>query len=312
MRGIKTFFGPILLIVLFLLGVTGCGSQEREKVVYMIHNANSIFGMLIWQEFERIAEDRGQPVEFLDAQNDVDRQISQLEDAVKKGAKIIVLSAVDEERLVPAVERALDQGVTVIALNRHLRTSKVTGVYPDEYGAGKLQAEYMERNLPMGARIVYLQGTASQLSAQERWDGFKENCLERRRDVRLMDRRDGDYSREAGRRIMAGWLEKYPHIDAVVCGNDEMALGALEALKAAGRSRGCMISGIDATEDALSAIAAGEMVQTVKQDAAHQAASVFQLVDGAQRGAMKPTDITSPFLSITKDNLSEYRTQKNR
>ena len=307
--------GAVLLLLMSALllaaGLAGCGTtQKQEKIAYLTHNDHAVFGSIIKREFDKIAQDHKQPVEYLDAQNDADRQIAQMEEVVGQGVKIIVLQAVDEEKLVPAVEQAVSAGVSVIALNRHVRTSKAIGVYPDEYGAGKLQGNYMERNLPMGARIVYLQGTSAQLSAQERWEGFKEHCLDKRRDVRLLDRQDGNYSREEGQRIMEEWLKKYSQVDAVVCGNDEMALGALAALKRAGRSRGCMISGIDATEAALSAIADGDMVQTVKQDAAHEAASAYQIVDAIQHGNRHPADVLCSFVSITKDNLAEFRKQQ--
>ena len=308
MAGKKNILLAVIALLALVFCAAGCGgNKEKDRVAYLMYNDRAVFNSLIKQEFDRIAGMHNQPVEYMDAEGDAEKQIGQLEEAVKQGIKTIVLVAVDEEKLAPAVEKAVEAGVSVIAVNRHVRTPKVFGVYPDEYGAGKLQAEYMERNLPMGARIVYLQGTASQSSARERWEGFKERCLDRRRDVHLLDRRDGGYSREEGKRIMKEWLEKYPHVDAVVCGNDEMALGALEALKEAGRSRGCMVSGIDATEEALEAIAAGDMVQTVRQDAAHQAAGAYQMLDEIIRGANRQADIVSPFVSITKDNLAEFR-----
>ena len=298
--------GRLLVLALsFALLMGGC-SGSREKVVYLMHDDKAVFGSMIKEKFDRIAKSNNQPVEYKDAENKAELQIAQIEEAVRDGVKIVVISAVDEERLVPAVEKAIDAGVHVIAVNRHLRSKRVLGVFPDEYGAGKLQAEYMERNLPMGARVLYLQGPQTQLSAQERWEGFKERCLERREDIYLVDRKSGSYSREKGHRIMTQWLERYPHIDAVVCGNDEMALGAYAALKEAGRSRGCMVSGIDATEEALASIGANEMVQTVKQDAAHQAASAYQMVDAVQRGAEQQGNIISPFTSITKDNLAQF------
>ncbi|MBQ7516733.1 MAG: sugar ABC transporter substrate-binding protein [Schwartzia sp.] len=297
----------LLLVLLLAIVAAGCGGgQPKEKIVYMTHNGKAVFGSIIQQEFDKIAKKNQHPVEYLDAQGDAARQIEQLEKAVQDGAKCIVLLAVDEEKIVPAAEKAAAAGVRIVAVNRHLRTDKISGVYPDEYGAGKLQAEDMEKNLPAGAHVFYLQGTAVQLSSQKRWEGFRDRCLEKRPDIVLMDSRDGGYSREQGRRITEEWLAAYDQIDAVVCGNDEMALGALAALKEAHRARSCMISGIDATEEALAAIAAGDMRQTIKQDAIRQANGAYQMVSDPNRASERKTILIS-FLPVTKDNLAQFR-----
>ena len=229
-----------LVLLLCMLGaLAGCGGQtKKEKIVYMTHNGKAVFGSFIEKEFDEIAKKNNQPVQYLDAQGDADKQIAQFEEAVKNGAKTIVLLAVDETKIVPAVEKAVASGVNVVAVNRHLRTDKVCGVYSDEYGAGQMQAEYMERNLPTGASVFYLQGNPAQLSSKLRWEGFRDSCLERRPDIQLVDSRPGDYSREKAKSIVEEWAQNYAQIDAVVCANDEMALGALAALKEAHRSRG--------------------------------------------------------------------------
>ncbi len=298
-----------LVLLLCMLGaLAGCGGQaKKEPIVYMTHNGKAVFGSFIEAEFDEIAKKNHQPVQYLDAQGDADKQIAQFEDAVKNGAKTIVLLAVDETKIVPAVEKAVASGVNVVAVNRHLRTDKVCGVYSDEYGAGQMQAEYMERNLPTGASVFYLQGNPAQLSSKLRWEGFRDSCLERRPDIQLVDSRPGDYSREKAKSIVEEWAQNYAQIDAVVCANDEMALGALAALKEAHRSRGCIISGIDATPDALAAIESGEMRQTIKQDAQRQANGAYQIIEALARGEKKQGDIKIPFIPITKENLSQYK-----
>lgn len=298
-----------LVLLLCMLGaLAGCGGQtKKEKIVYMTHNGKAVFGSFIEKEFDEIAKKNNQPVQYLDAQGDADKQIAQFEEAVKNGAKTIVLLAVDETKIVPAVENAVASGVNVVAVNRHLRTDKVCGVYSDEYGAGQMQAEYMERNLPTGASVFYLQGNPVQLSSKLRWEGFRDSCLERRPDIQLVDSRPGDYSREKAKSIVEEWAQNYAQIDAVVCANDEMALGALAALKEAHRSRGCIISGIDATPDALAAIESGEMRQTIKQDAQRQANGAYQIIEALARGEKKQGDIKIPFIPITKENLSQYK-----
>ena len=298
----------MFLCALGVLMLAGCGSNaKKEKIVYMTHNDKAVFGSLIKREFDRIAKKNGYSVEYLDAQGDADRQIQQFEEAVEGGAKYVVLLAVDEKKIVAAAEKAVAAGVCVIPVNRHVRTTKIVGVYSDEYGAGEMQAEYMARNLPTGASVFYLQGTGNQLSSQLRWEGFRDGCLDKRPDIRLVDSQDGGYSRERARRITEAWARDYTQIDAVVCANDEMALGALAALKEARRSRGCMIAGIDATADALDAIAAGEIRMTIKQDAKRQAQGAYQLLEDFRAGKARQSNLKISMLPVTKENLSQFR-----
>ncbi len=295
------------LLVAVIFALAGCGNRSREKIVYMTYDDRAVFGSLIRREFTDIARKNGQPVEFLDAKGDAELQIEQFRQAAEAGARAFILLAVDETRIVPEVEKAIDEGIIVVAVNRHLRSDKVCGVYSDEYGAGRLQAEYMERNLPAGAGVFYLKGPGAQLSSELRWEGFRDRCLEKRPDIQLFDIREGKYLREEARRITEGWIRDNAQIDAIVCANDEMALGALHALKEANRSRSCMIAGVDALPEALDAIAAGGMRMTVKQDAQRQAQGAYQLITALLAGEKKQGDIKVPFMVVTKDNLAQFR-----
>ena len=107
-------------------------------------------------------------------------------------------------------------------------------------------------------------------------------------------------------KIMSTWLSIFPKIDAVVCGNDQMAFGAIIALKAANRLQGCLVSGVDAVDEALDAVATGELAQTIKQDGIAQANGVVTILDQINRGET-PNDISVPFTSITRENLAQFR-----
>ena len=294
------------VIVGFLLA--GCGREApKEKIFFLVHTGQNLYGSMLREEFDKIAKEHGQAVDYFDAGGDADVQAEQLERIVQNGAKFAVLLAVDENKVVPAVEKAVDAGVNVVAAQRHLASDKVFGVYSDEYGAGQMQAEYMERNLPTGAHVFYLQGSSELLSSRQRWEGFKDRCLAKRPDIWIVDRQDGRYSREEGRRITEQWLHDYSQIDAIICANDEMALGALAALTSAHRARGCMVSGIDAMEDAVSAVEAGEMRQTIKQDVRGQAQGVYRMIEQLQQGEQPKEILYIPLIPITKDNVAKYR-----
>ena len=113
---------------------------------------------------------------------------------------------------------------------------------------------------------------------------------------------DGKWSKAEAMKIMSLWLSLFPKIDAVICGNDQMALGAVIALKKANRLAGCQVSGVDAVDEALKAIKSGEMVQTIKQDIDKQGEAVASILTTIKQGN-SPSDIQVPYSSITKENI---------
>ena len=165
----------------------------------------------------------------------------------------------------------------------------------------------MAKHLPQGAKIVYLMGDASLKAAVLRWEGFKEACLDKRPDVQLLIMQDCGWLETNGFRTVSMWLNIFPQIDGVIAGNDSMALGALRALKAAGRDKGVLISGVDALEPAVKAVAAGEMSQTVKQDADKTAEEIGRLLREVASGKIPTEDIKVPFTEITRENVVQFR-----
>jgi len=292
--------------MLALLTLPGCGSQggAGQKVYFVAHaDATGFTGLLYEGVKSRM---QGAEVEFLNANGDPNLQIDQLKAAIEEKPAAIVLLAVDGNAVIPAVEKANEAGIPVIATNRDLNGGTFANVASDEAQAGRLQGEYMAKHLPQGAKIVYLMGESRQSGAIARWEGFKAACLDKRPDIQLLAKADANWSEAEGLKDMTLWLQIYPQIDAVVCGNDNMALGALHALKAAGKS-GVLISGVDAVDDALKAVAAGDMSQTVKQDADKTAEAIAGLLLKSLSGTAPTDDVKVPFTEITRDNISQFR-----
>jgi inositol transport system substrate-binding protein len=106
--------------------------------------------------------------------------------------------------------------------------------------------------------------------------------------------------------VTEDWIQTFPKFDAIVAANDQMALGALQALKSADRAKGVVISGIDGTPDAVKAIKEGEMAQSIFQNAKGQAKAAFEVVSDLKSGKPAPEEKLVPFESITKDNVQKY------
>ena len=299
----------LLLVPAACLGLLGCGltGVRSERIIYANYDDRDGFCAQIKDAFAAKAKADGIDVEFLDAKNDGNMQIDQLNEEIGKGAGAIILLAVDGSSIVKTIEKANDAGIPIITVNRSVAGGRVLRAYSNDVEAGRMQGAYMAANLPLNAKIVYLQGDATQGSAVGRWEGFKEACLDKRPDIQLLSFVDAGWSKAEALKTMTLWMKMFPEINGVVAGNDEMALGAIAALKGANRLSGCLISGVDATPAGLAAVKASEMAQTVKQDAKAQGEGALTLAEGFLKGDPPSGDLAIPFTSITVDNIAQAK-----
>ncbi len=243
-------------------------------------------------------------VSFADANGDISRQLDQIDNFIAQKVNVIVVVPVDYRGIVPGVEKANKAGIPVIALGIESAGGKTTFVGSKNLDAGRMQGEYMAKVLPKNAKIVYLQGQPGLYHSKERLDGFTK-ALATRADVKVLANLPANYDRAEGMKVTEDWVQRFPKFDALIAANDQMALGALQALKAANR-KGVMISGIDGTKDALAAIQAGEMSQSIFQNARGQAEGAYKVVKMAMEGKPLPKEMLIPFESIVKENVTNY------
>ena len=243
-------------------------------------------------------------VHFSDANNDASKQLDQIDNFIAQKVNAIVVVPVDYQGIVPGVEKANAAEIPIIALGIQSAGGKYTFVGSKNVDAGRMQGEFMKDKLPKGARSPYLQGTPGLYHSAERLKGFTEAL--QRPDVKILATQSGDYDRAQGMKVTEDWIQSFPKFDAIVAGNDQMALGALQALKSADRANGVLISGIDGVPDALKAIEAGEMAQSIFQNAKGQAKAAFAVVEDIKAGKAAPDEKLVPFESITKDNVKSY------
>jgi inositol transport system substrate-binding protein len=163
----------------------------------------------------------------------------------------------------------------------------------------------MAKVLPKDAQIVYLRGTEGMDHTIARRKGVQEHLLDKRPDVKLLTEQTAKYDRAEGMRVMEDWIQTYPKIDGVLSANDQMALGALEALKGAG-IKGVLIAGIDGTTEAKQCVKNGTFAITVLQDAVGQATTALQAAIDLIEGKKIEKRIIVPFKPITKENIDQY------
>ncbi|KVD46845.1 sugar ABC transporter substrate-binding protein [Burkholderia sp. ABCPW 11] len=298
-----------IAVAVFGLAVlaTSASAADKKFVIGYTNLADTdVFTMSRKTAFaDAVKADPGLSVVYTDANGDVSRQLDQIDNFIAQKVNVIMIVPVDYRGIVPGVERANKAGIPVIALGIQSAGGKYTFVGSKNYDAGRLQGEYFDSILPKNAQILYLQGTPGLYHSKERLAGFVQT-LAKRPDVKILSNLPADYDRAQGMKVTEDWVQRYPKFDAIVAANDQMALGALEALKTAGRLKGVAISGVDGTADAMRAIKAGEMSQTIFQNAKGQAQAAYQVVETLKSGKPAPAEVIVPFESVTRNNVGNY------
>lgn len=310
-------FRMMLLALAAVFMVAGCGGDNSDKVsnpdgavAFAIHDKPDGIPGKVLNDVKAKSEGAGWQFVNEIAEGNANLQLDQVNKMVDDKAAAIVLIAQNSDSIVPAVKRANEAGIPVIATNRGINGGVLTNVINNERQAGELQADYMAAHLPQNAKVVYIKGEMTISAAVDRYEGFKEALKAKRPDVEIIaSNSTGDWSEAQGIRELSLWLGMYPQIDGVAAANDNMALGAIKAMKAAGRfNDSVIVCGVDSIDDAMASIAAGEMKLTVKQDTDKIVETIMGLLQQIKQGqSPEKGDVLVPMIAITKDNLSQYK-----
>ncbi len=253
-----------------------------------------------------VKNDANIDVIYTDANNDNNKQLDQIDNFIVQGVDLMLVVPVDYAGVSVGIKKANRAGIPVLCLGIEAEGGESVFIGSPNYDAGAQQGEYMRQTLPQNAKVLYLEGYPGYSHTTERKEGFKEACLDKRPDVTLLASQTGNYERDMGMKVTEDWIQTYQQFDAIVAANDQMALGALQALKTAGRLKGVAISGVDGVEDALQAIKNGEMAQSILQNAPAQAKAAYEAMKTILAGGKVEKRIIVPFESITAANIDQY------
>jgi ABC-type sugar transport system substrate-binding protein len=239
------------------------------------------------------------------AESDVPAQISQIEDAITQGYKGIALAPTDPAALKPVVQQALDAGIKVVFIDTKGENEGVTFIGTNnEVGAG-IAGKYLCDNLESGDKVAILQGIITQSTGQARADGAKKAVTDC--GLNLVAEVPAEWDKAKGQAAMEDILTQHPDLKGVFGSNDNMALGAVEAIKNANLTGKIVVVGFDANPDAAAAIMAGDMNATVAQAPANMGKfgveNLLKLINGE---TIEPVIDTGTEL-VDKSNAAEYQ-----
>lgn len=241
-----------------------------------------------------------------DAEGDVATQLSQVEAFITQGVDAIILNAMDAEGLNPAVEMCIEAGIPLVECNTLTTNENYTCyVGSDDVDAGKIQGNFLKGVLPEDAKVCIMYGPIGQSPQIKRIEGLTASLLDGSK-IEVLQDQTANWKREEALALAEDWLTRYPDLDAIICQNDDMAMGAMQAVQSAGRQDSVIVVGIDAIEDALQAVKDGTLACTVFQDASGQGATAVDVALQLAKGETVEKSVMIPFQLVTTDNVADF------
>ncbi len=291
--------------------VTKPVSKEKVKVHVLLNNTKD-FQALMKSGYESWSAENSDVVDMtiLDAEYDVNKQVSQVEMAISSGADAIILTPVDSTTADAMTDMCKEADVPLICAQTPADSGYDVWVGSDHTISGQLQGEWIAKTLNGKGNVAIIYGMLGNDATNKRWDGAK-SVLEQYEGINIVAEATGKWERNEGMKLMENWLQSDigPTLNAVIGGNDEMAIGALLAAQEAGRDD-IIFAGVDATSDALDWVGSDEMqYATVLQDAVNIANTACEWAIKLAQGeeVEYETYVDVPYVMITKENLSDYK-----
>ena len=258
----------------------------------------------------------GVTLQVEDAQNDVAKQLSQIQNFIASGVDAIIVNPVDTSATTAMTKLAADAKIPLVYVNRQpidvdALPDNAAFVASNEVDSGTLETKEVCKLLGGKGNIVVMMGELSNQAAVQRTaDVHDVLATPECSGLKIVEEQTANWSRTQGSDLMTNWLSAGLQFDAVVAYNDEMALGAIQALKASGRGMDTVvIGGVDATQDALAAMAAGDLDVTVFQNAAGQGQGSVDAALKLARGEAVDQKVWIPFELVTPANLADYQSK---
>lgn len=235
---------------------------DTYKIGFVISTQTNPFFVTLKEGAEAKAKELGVELIVLDSQDDPAKEMSNIEDLITKKVNLILVNPTDSDAVVNGVIAANDAKIPVITVDRASNGGEVLSyIASDNIAGGKMAGEFIIEKLGGKGNVVELEGIAGTNAARERGQGFNEAL--NGTELKVVAKQTADFDRVKGLEVMENILQSQTDIQAVFAHNDEMALGALEAIKASGRD--ILVVGFDATDDAVKAVNDGDMAATVAQ-----------------------------------------------
>lgn len=285
------------------------GSVAADAILVTMKGPGA--GNPFWGAVERGANDKaaelGVEVVVLSpaTESDVSRQIAIIEDQMAKGLAGLVVAPTDPNALGPIIDQVIAEGIPVVFIDTKGINESVTYIGTDNQVGASIAANYLCENVEAGSDVAILQGIITQSTGKARADGSREGMSAC--GLNIVAEQTGEWDRAKGLAVMENIITGNPNIKGVFASNDNMALGAVEALKNAEMLQDVVLVGFDANPDAAVSVLADEMSATVAQNPYNMGAIGVESVVKLAAGETLPAVIDTGTILVTADNAEDFK-----
>jgi len=310
---LRTLIAGIAIVALF----TSCGARDSDmgssKVVLIMKALSNPFFARMADGAKEYAErlDVDLSVMGIDKETDVEKQIALVETQIVKRVGAIVIAPADSKALVGVLKKAIDRGIIVINIDNPLDKTVMAAkgvsipfVGSDNKQGAKMAGEYLIQKLGGSGKVALLEGIPGVINAELRKQGFLDACEEVAPAVEVVAQQTANWHTEEAYSVFSNMLTAHPEIDGVFAANDNMALGAVQAIKAKGLTGKIVVVGYDNLKAAQEAILEGSMAATIEQHpelmGGYGVELAKQALDGEQIPDYRPTPLAVIDIGVLK------------
>ncbi|MEY4899213.1 MAG: hypothetical protein RL294_1024 [Actinomycetota bacterium] len=312
---LKKLLGAVAAVAISAIALTGCApagdSGSGDVKIGATFPVLDAFLQKVADGMTAEAEAQGVSIDIVAADNKVDTQLSQVENFIAQGVDAILVVAVDTSAAGPMTAAAQEAGIPLIYVNRKPADlpAGVPYVGSQSLVSGTLEMEQLALLAGEKGNVVIMQGELTNEAALDRTKGCND-VVAKYPGMKVVETDTANWDRAQGQALMENWLQSGTEFTIVCANNDEMALGAILALKAAGKTLGVdgvLVGGVDATADALASLEAGELATTVFQDASGQGGGGVNAAIMLINGETVEDYVDIPYQLVTLDNIADFQ-----
>lgn len=297
-------------MTLVAIAGTSCNKRGAEKpsIAIVVSTLNNPWFVVLADTAKKRAEELGYAATVFDSQNNTDKEAAHFENIVAGGYKAILFNPTDADGSISNVRRAKDAGVPVFCIDREINTTEAatSQILSDSYSGCVALGQYFVEQVGEEAQYAELLGLLGDNNTHNRSKGF-HSVVDRYAGLKMVAQQSAGFDRTTGLEVMESIMQANPDISAVFCGNDAMAMGAYQALAAAGKADRIKVFGFDGADDVVRLIAEGKIVATGMQFPKTMARTAAEYADQWIQGKRDfPQKVPVAVELVTRANVQQY------